>query len=177
MRERAAFVACELFRDDPRVAIVLAAISRQLFEPAMEHDPRRAVNVGIRGQTMIGVAAGFAMEGFHPIAHSITPFLVERPYEQLKDDFGLQGLGGTFISVGASYDYATEGGTHHAPGDVGALLQIPGFEVLVPGHADEVERLLRATYANGRHTYLRTSSTTNENPMPVKPGHVLRVQQ
>ncbi len=177
MRERAAEVACQLFRDDPRVAIVLAAISRLLFEPAMQHDPRRAVNVGIMEQAMVGVAAGFAMEGFHPIAHSITAFLVERPYEQLKDDFALQGLGGTFISVGASYDYSTEGGTHHAPGDVGALLQIPGFEVLVPGHADEVERLLRATYDNGRPTYIRTSSATNQRPMDVVPGRLAVVRR
>jgi transketolase len=177
MRERAASVACELFRDDPRVAIVLASISRQMFEDAMQHDPRRAVNVGIMEQTMVGVAAGFAMEGFHPIAHSITPFLVERPYEQLKDDFGLQGLGGTFISVGASYDYAAEGGTHHAQGDVGALLQIPGFEVLAPGHADEVEHLLRATYANGRPTYIRTSSATNQRPIHVELGRLAVVRR
>jgi transketolase len=177
MRERAAAVACDLFRDDPRVAIVLAAISRLLFEPAMELDPRRSVNLGIMEQSMIGVAAGFAMEGFHPIAHSITPFLVERPYEQLKDDFALQGLGGTFISVGASYDYSAEGGTHHAPGDVGALLQIPGFEVLVPGHPDELERLLRATYANGRPTYLRASSAVNDRAMDVEPGRMAVVRR
>ena len=172
MRERFAATACDLFVQDPRVAIVLAAISRPLFEPAMRHDPRRALDVGIMEQTMIGVAAGFAMEGFHPIAHSITPFLVERPYELLKDDFGLQGLGGTFVSTGASYDYSTEGGTHHSPADVAALLQIPGFEIMAPGHPDEVDGLLRATYANRRPTYLRLAATGNARAIDVRPGRM-----
>jgi transketolase len=177
MRERFAATACELFVNDPRVAIVLAAISRGLFEPAFRHDPRRAFDVGIMEQTMIGVAAGFAMEGFHPIAHSITPFLVERPYEQLKDDFGLQGLGGTFASTGASYDYSAEGGTHHAPGDVAALLQIPGFEIIAPGHPDEVESLLRATYANGRPTYIRLAGTSNARAMDVRSDRMQVVER
>jgi len=172
MRERAAAVACELFVDDPRVAIVLAAISKPLFEAALRHDPRRALDVGIMEQTMIGVAAGFAMEGFHPIAHSITPFLVERPYEQLKLDFGLQGLGGTFLSTGASYEYSAEGGTHHSPADAGALLLIPGFEVVAPGHPDELDSLLRATYANGRPTYLRMSAARNARAVDVEPGRL-----
>ena len=70
-------------------------------------------------------SAGFDLEGFHPIAHSLSPFVSERPYEQLKDDFGYQGLGGTFVGCGGSYDYAAEGATHHAPADVALMLAIP----------------------------------------------------
>ena len=121
---------------------------------------------------MVGVAAGFALEGFHPIAHSIGPFIAERPFEQLKLDFGYQGLGGTFVAIGGSYDYSTEGGTHHAPGDVAAMLSIPGMEVLVPGHGDEVEPLLREVYANGRPTYLRTSSRANAEASAVAVGRM-----
>ena len=120
MREAFAATATELLVEDARVAIVLAEISGQLFRAARRHDPMRVVNVGIAEQTMVGVAAGFAMEGFLPIAHSLAPFMAERPFEQLKLDFGYQGLGGTFVGAGGSYDYASEGATHHAAGDVAA---------------------------------------------------------
>ncbi len=172
MREAFANEATRLVVEDPRVAIVFAEISGSLFRDATRHDPLRVLNVGIAEQTMVGVAAGFAMEGFHPIAHSLSPFMAERPFEQLKLDFGYQELGGTFVGAGGSYDYAAEGGTHHAAGDVAAMLAIPRMQVLVPGHGDEVANLLRATYANGDPTYVRTSLATNDDPLDVAPGRL-----
>jgi len=172
MRESFAAAATELFIGHDRVAIVLAEISAQYFERAVAHDRSRAVNVGIAEAAMVGVAAGFAMEGFHPIAHSLGPFMAERPFEQLKLDFGYQGLGGTFVGSGASYDYASEGATHHAAGDVGAMLTIPRMQVLSPGHGTEVESLLRATFDNAAPTYVRTSLATNDEPHDVAPGRL-----
>lgn len=172
MRETFAATATGLHADDPRVAIVLADISTQLFREARRHDPLRVVNVGIAEQTMVGVAAGVAMEGFHPIAHSLSPFMAERPFEQLKLDFGYQGLAGTFVGAGGSYDYASEGGTHHAAGDVAAMLAIPRMQVLAPGHGAEVAALTRATYANGSPTYVRTSLASNDGPHDVAPGRI-----
>ena len=175
MREmRAAFAATalDLVARDVRVAVVLAEISTEPFAKALREHPDRVVNIGIMEQAMVGVAAGFAMEGFHPIAHSLSPFMAERPYEQLKVDFGYQGLGGTFVGVGGSYDYASEGATHHAPADAALMLAIPRMEVLVPGHGEEVDLLLRATYANARPTYLRASVASNEEARDVVPGRI-----
>ncbi len=177
MREQAGETAADLMVDDPRVALVLAEISTEQFGRARHHDPTRAVNVGIMEQTMVGVAAGFAMEGFLPIVHTITPFLVERPLEQIKLDFGYQGLQGTFISVGASYDYTAEGFTHHSPGDVQAMLTVPGMQVLVPGTADELDSLLRASYANGHVTYIRPSTATNAESRDVQIGRLEVIQR
>jgi transketolase len=177
MREQAAATSLELFRTCPDVAILLSEISTDRFRPAFELDPTRILNVGIMEQAMIGVAAGFAMEGFHPIVHTIAPFLVERPYEQLKLDFGYQQLGGTFFSVGASNDYSTEGATHHAPGDVAALLAIPTFQILAPGHPAEVDALLSQTYDNGLATYLRTTMAQNEGSRDVSAGRLKVVRR
>ena len=173
MRTQAADTVCVLFEDDPTLAVVLAEISVDRFEPAFRHDPRRAINVGIMEQTMVGVAAGFAMEGFHPVVHTITPFVAERALEQLKLDFGNQELGGLVITVGASYDYGTDGTTHHSPGDVQALLTIPATRVLVPGHAGEVDGLIRQVYDGRRLTYLRTQERANANARDVELGRLL----
>src|SRR5438034_5572916 len=149
MRERFAETVVDLFRHDDRVALVAADISLDLLRPAFAHDPRRAINVGIMEQTAVGVAAGFALEGFHPVVHTIAPFLTERPLEQIKLDFGYQGLGGLFVSVGASYDYGESGATHHAPGGVQVVGSIPGMEALLPGTPQETSRLVEGAYANG----------------------------
>jgi transketolase len=172
MRTQLARSATELVESDPRVAVVLAEISVDRFDRAFQIAPERVINVGIMEQTLVGVGAGFAMEGFHTIVHTMAPFLVERPFEQVKLDFGYQGLGGTLASVGAPYDYGTEGGTHHSPGDVGVVLTVPGTEVLVPGCAVELDSLLRGTYANGRLTYLRASVAQNDVAFDVAPGRL-----
>jgi transketolase len=177
MRPQLAATLSELFERDDRLAIVLAEISTDLFRGPRRLDPGRAVNVGIMEATMVGVAAGFAIEGFHPVAHTIGPFMAERPLEQLKLDFGYQGLEGTFVSVGGSYDYGAEGGTHHAPGDAGVMASIPGMEILAPGTAAEADRLVRTIYANGRASYLRASTAQNEVSFEVEPGRLEVVRQ
>jgi transketolase len=177
MREQAMATVVDLFERDENVALIMADISLDYLRPAVEHDPSRAINVGIMEQSAIGVAAGFALEGFHPIVHTLAPFLTERPLEQLKLDFGYQGLGGLFISAGAAYDYGQSGGTHHSPGGVQALSSIPGIEILLPGSPAETDSLVRAAYANGRPTYLRTSVVENAAPVELAPGGLTVVQR
>ena len=166
MRQQMGQTITELMNDDKRLVAVLADISTGYFDGVS--DTGRVINVGIMEQTMTSVAAGLALEGFIPILHSITPFLVERPFEQIKDDFCYQGLGGNFISIGASYDYSIEGMTHHGAGDVQILRSLPGMQIIVPGTASEFDCLLRETYANGSPTYFRLSETINPVAYPVR---------
>jgi transketolase len=170
MRDRMGEVVSDLIETDHDTALILADISSSYFRDALRRFPDRVINVGIMEQTLVSVAAGFALEGFHPIVHSIVPFVVERPFEQIKDDFCYQGLGGTFISIGASYDYGTAGMTHHGPADVPILKTLPTMQICVPGTADEFEILLRQTYNKGAPTYIRTSVQQNDASRMVSFG-------
>lgn len=176
MRDRFARVTTALLDDDPRLAVALAEIGVSGLARAMRRHPDRVINVGIREQLMISVASGLALSGLRPIAHSYTPFLVERPFEQVKLDLAHQGVGAILVSVGASYDWPEGGRTHQAPEDVALLSTLPDWTIHVPGHPDEAEVLLRAAIAGDGNVYLRLSAQANAAPIPIEPGrfHVAR---
>jgi transketolase len=172
MRQRMADVLETLLAEDQRLTVVLADISTTLFKP---HP--RIINLGIMEQTLISVAAGLALEGFIPVAHSFVPFLVERPFEQLKDDFCYQRLGGNFISIGGSYDYSSEGMTHQGPGDIQLLRGLPAMQIVVPGTAQEFEQLFRQAYANGAPTYYRLGLRSNKTEQHVDFGKLTLIKR
>ena len=156
MRARFYELARAALDADPRVALVTAEIGTTAIGPHERH-----FNVGIREQLLIGVAAGLALEGYRPVAHSYAPFLVERPWEMLKLDLGHNALGAVLVSNGASYDAAPEGRTHQAPEDVALVAALPGWTIHVPGHPDELEHLFRAALTRDDRVYIRMSEETN----------------
>jgi len=166
MRKQLVKTVTDILEQDPRTVLLLGDIGVYGFREAFAKFPTRVYNIGILEQATIGVAAGLAMSGLIPIFHTIAPFMVERGLEQLKDDFGYQGLGGNFISVGGSYDYSSLGCTHQCPGDVQILKTIPGTHIFVPGHPQEFDNHFRANYANGKLNYYRLSERSNLYPMP-----------
>ncbi|MGP4020237.1 transketolase family protein [Saccharopolyspora sp. 5N708] len=170
MREAFVDTVAEALDTDPRLALVLAEISADRFVDVAARHPRRVLNVGIREQAMIGVAGGLALTGLRPVVHSITPFLVERPFEQLKLDFNHQGVGAVVVSTGASYDYPTAGRTHMAPGDVALIDTLPGWTVHIPGHPAEVAALLGSALPGDDLVYLRLSERVNAEPLVTGPG-------
>jgi transketolase len=160
MRSRFYGLAAQALAEDERIWAVFADIG----VAEMPAHPR-LINVGIREQLMIGLAAGLALEGKRPIVHSYAPFLVERPWEQLKLDLNHQGVGAILVSNGASYDASASGRTHQAPEDVALLATLPGWRIEVPGHPDELERAFRRALPGDEPVYLRT--TLEENRAPV----------
>ncbi|MFH8404134.1 transketolase family protein [Streptomyces sp. NPDC018019] len=178
MRERFASVTTQLLDEDPRLAVVLADIGVDGFRTAQERHPRRVINVGIREQLLVGVGGGLALAGLRPVVHTFASFLVERPFEQVKLDFGHQDVGGVLVSAAGSYDWPAGGFTHMAPGDIALLDSLDGWTMHVPGHPDEAETLLRhAAAAGDDKVYVRLSVQSNEAARPVDGARFLPVRE
>jgi transketolase len=176
MRERFLDVVADVLDRDPRVVVVLGEIdvARLRSRDGARRNSRRVINVGIREQLMISVAGGLALEGMRPVVESYSPFVVERPFEQIKLDLGHQDVGAVLISIAASYDAASEGRTHQAPEDVALIGSLPGWTIHVPGHADEAESMLLRAVAGDDRVYVRLSDESNESPVHGDGVTVLR---
>ncbi len=167
MREEFVEAAVAALESDPRTAIVLADISSDAFADAQARFPDRVINVGIREQLMVSVGGGLALAGMRPIIHTYAPFVVSRAFEQIKLDLTHQDVEATVVTIGASYDDSTSGTTHFAPEDIALIDTLPGWQVHVPAHDDEVAPLLERAICGGRH-YLRL--TERSVPRVAVPG-------
>jgi len=166
----------DVLDERPDTSLVFAEISGQFFPGAQRRHPDRVVNVGIREQLLVSVAAGMALVGMRPIAHTFASFLVERAFEQIKLDLSHQDVGGVLVSTGGSYDIAAGGRTHQAPGDVALIDTLPDWTVHVPGHAREVDAALRLAVAGSGRDYVRITEAQNAQAFPVKPGRFALVR-
>lgn len=149
---------------DPRTAVVLADIGTHFFKGARQKHPDRVINVGVREQLMMGVAGGLAMCGLRPVVHTVASFLVERPFEQVKLNFGQQNVGAVLASWGASYDLTEFSWSHYTPEDIEVLDSLPNWTMHVPGHPREASDLLLQSLPGDNRVYLRLSAQTNREP-------------
>ncbi|MGB7240006.1 MAG: transketolase [Rhodococcus sp. (in: high G+C Gram-positive bacteria)] len=170
-RERFYRLAPGLLEQDDRLALVLAEIGVGYLEPHIgERIRARVINVGIREQLLVSFASGLALAGMRPIVHTFAPFLIERPFEQVKLDFGHQGVGGILVSSGGSYSMASGGETHFGHRDVALLDTLAGWTVHVPGHADEAEHALREAVRGDGRVYIRLDGKSNRHRYADGPG-------
>ena len=172
MRIEFANICKELMISDPQTILLIGDISHHLLREAEAVDPSRFYNIGICEQAMISMASGLALEGYRPIVHTIAPFIVERGYEQIKINLGYQNTNVTLVSVGASFDYADLGCTHHCYGDISALRLIPNLEIYIPGNSSELRQLMNATISNTSPKYFRLSNQEHTQKLIVTPGEI-----
>lgn len=92
MRRRFGKIITELAEKDEKIHIIVGDIGYRVFDEFRDKYPDRFFNMGICEQSIIGVSAGMALEGLKPWVYTITPFLIERPFEQIKLDIDQQNV-------------------------------------------------------------------------------------
>jgi len=79
--------------------------------------PNRFWNVGSSEQLLLGAAVGMAMEGKIPFVYSITPFLLYRPFEVIRNYIDHEKIPVKLIGGGRGRDYGYLGFSHWAEED------------------------------------------------------------
>ena len=128
----------EIAATDPRV-VIMTAENRAAIRGLPGKLGARFIDVGIAEQTLVGAAAGLALRGRVPIAHSLAAFLTMRAFEFIRTDVGIAQLPVKLVGAVAGFLSEANGPTHQAIEDVALMRGIPGMNVCCP--ADEAEML------------------------------------
>ena len=141
----------ELAEKDATVYLITGDIGYGIFDEFREKFPNRFINLGICEQSMIGVAAGFALEGLKPYVYTITPFLVERPFEQIKLDVDQQNVNVKLVGYA---DYPTQGPTHAELNWENLSKEFSHIVSYFPRNSQETQQALIESYQHGKPTFI-----------------------
>jgi transketolase len=143
LRRRFGKVITELAGRDDNIIVLVGDIGYRVFDEFREKYPDRFINLGICEQSMIGVSAGMALEGLKPWVYTITPFLIERPFEQVKLDIDQQNANVKLIGFA---DYSTLGPTHAELNGEKLMQLFTNITPLFPKDGDETQSMVYEAY-------------------------------
>ena len=81
---------------------------------------------------MLGSACGMALEGKIPVVYSITPFLLYRPFEWIRNYLDHEKIPVKLIGGGRDKDYGYLGFSHWAEEDIDILSNLKNIHLLKP---------------------------------------------
>ena len=155
MRRRFGKVITELADRDESIIVLVGDIGYRVFDEFREKHPDRFINLGICEQSMIGVSAGMALEGLKPWVYTITPFLIERPFEQVKLDIDQQNVNVKLVGFS---DYPTLGPTHAELSGEKLMQLFTNITPLFPKDGGETQSMVYEAYQKNGPAFISLKS-------------------
>ena len=155
MRRTFGRIISELADSDEKIYVLVGDIGYRVFDEFRERHPIRFINMGICEQSIIGVSAGMALEGLKPWVYTITPFLIERPFEQVKLDIDQQNVNVKLVGFA---DYPTLGPTHSELDGKKLMNLFNNITSFFPKDGDETKKMILKAYDKNGPAFISLKS-------------------
>jgi transketolase len=141
----------EIAEKDDKVVLIVGDIGYRIFDDFRKKFPERFFNFGICEQSIIGAAAGMAIQGLKPYVFTITPFLIERPFEQIKLDINEQKVNVKLVGFA---DYPNLGPSH-AELDAKYMMKLfKNIDSYFPIDGNETREALLISYKSNKPAFI-----------------------
>lgn len=162
MRRKFGKLINELAKKDKKIVLLVGDIGYGIFDDFRKNYPKRFFNLGICEQSLIGTAAGMSLEGLKPWVYTITPFLIERPFEQIKLDIDQQK---TNVKLVGFADYPKLGPTHSELNAKKMMKLFKNIKSYFPKNSNDTKNVVKKCYKFKGPTFisLKTDKTINKN--------------
>ena len=155
MRKTALESVYELATKDPRVVFIGSDLGKDTLKNFKKEMPERFFMEGVCEATIVGMAAGLALEGKIPYINTISTFLMRRACEQVILDMCMHNVNVRLLGSGGGLVYAPLGPTHLAVEDIAIGRAIPNLTVVAPCDADEMKRVMLESVSWQGPMYIR----------------------
>ena len=139
---------------DERIWLLTGDLGFGVLNKAREVAPDRAYNVGAAEQLMLGAAVGLTHNNKIPICYSITPFVIFRPYEYLRNYLNHEHAPVKLVGAGRDKDYGHLGFSHWGIDDEDALRVFPHIKIFKPKDEAELSSMWQDYLYNDQPCYL-----------------------
>ena len=160
MRRRFGKIITELANNDDKIFLIVGDIGYRVFDDFRHSHPKRFFNLGICEQSLISVASGMAIEGLKPWIYTITPFLIERPFEQIKLDIDQQNVNVKLVGFA---DYPTLGPSHSELDGRKLMELFSNIKSYFPENGDETEVMINKCYERNGPAFISLKNDPNIN--------------
>jgi len=130
-----------------------------VFDDYKKNYPQRFLNLGVAEQNTISFASGLALTGFKVVVYNIVPFLLYRPYEQIRNDICYQELPVVLVGIGSGITYAPQGVTHYSVEDIAIARTLPNLVILSPSDPIEAELCAEFALKSKQPVYIRIAKS------------------
>lgn len=139
---------------DDSIWVVTGDLGYKLFDYIRRDFPQRFLNVGSSEQSMIGIGVGLALQKKKPFVYSITPFLLYRPFETIRNYIHYESIPVRLIGSGRDRDYAREGISHWAEEDKKVIKTLSNIHGLWPSRKQDVPKIVNRLVKVNKPWYL-----------------------
>jgi len=141
----------EIANKDKKVVLLVGDIGYGIFDDFRKNHPKKFFNLGICEQSLIGTASGMALEGLKPWVYTITPFLIERPFEQIKLDINQQRANVKLVGFA---DYPSLGPTHSEIDAKKMMKLFSNIKSFFPVDSKETKKVVKKCYKINGPTFI-----------------------
>jgi len=144
----------ERMNGDDRIFVLTGDLGYMMWDHIRDTHKSRFINVGSAEQLLIGTSIGLALSGKIPIAYSITPFLLYRPFELLRNYLDHEKIPVKLVGSGREKDYLHDGISHWSLNENKIFDVLNNIETFYPNTEKDLKTLMDDFLYNGNPSYL-----------------------
>jgi transketolase len=154
MRKEFAIQLHKEMKTNKNIIVLVGDVGYGMFDKIKEDFPDRFFNTGAAEQTMIDIAIGIALSGKIPVVYTITPFLLFRGFDGIRNYINHESIPVKLIGSGRDNDYSNNGFSHSAEDDYIIENNFKNIICQKPETKDEIKYIINTLLTNGKPVYL-----------------------